>query len=161
VVGAVVCEALFTILAKARKGRVPPLAMTLAMSWFGLLLFLPLGVLELRQFDLRAVPIAAWAAILYYALFATSLSHFLWFKGVDGVSASTAAVFTGLLSVSAVIFSYALLGEAFRWAHVWGGAAVLAAIRLSSKDPHSATRLETPRDVSVTSPSKPASFDML
>jgi drug/metabolite transporter (DMT)-like permease len=50
------------------------------------------------------------------------------------VSAGTAAVFTGVLPVSAVTLSYAVLGEPCRWSHLAGGACVLAAILLAAGD---------------------------
>ncbi len=44
--------------------------------------------------------------------------------------ASTPGVFASVLPVSAVLFSYAILGESFRWAHLAEGVYVLLAILL-------------------------------
>jgi hypothetical protein len=49
------------------------------------------------------------------------------FVGLSRVPASTAGVFTGVLPVSAVLLSYAILGESFRWAHLAAGVCVLLA----------------------------------
>jgi len=45
-----------------------------------------------------------------------------------------AAVFTAVLPVSAVLLSYTILGEPFRWAHVAGGACVIAGIGLLARE---------------------------
>jgi hypothetical protein len=38
------------------------------------------------------------------------------------------AVFTGVMPVSAIIFSYLSLHEPFQWPHLWGGLCVLAGL---------------------------------
>ena len=45
----------------------------------------------------------------------------------------TAGVFTGVLPVSAVLLSYAILGESFRWPHLAEGVRVLLAILLITR----------------------------
>jgi drug/metabolite transporter (DMT)-like permease len=55
----------------------------------------------------------------------TGIAFILWFQGVSKVPASTAAVFTGVMPVSAVLFSYVILHQPFSWSHIWGGACVL------------------------------------
>jgi len=52
----------------------------------------------------------------------------LWFAGMRRVRASTAAAFMAVMPVSALVLSYLLLGEGFRWAHVGGMACVLAGL---------------------------------
>ena len=47
--------------------------------------------------------------------------------------ASTAGMFTSVLPVSAVLLSYAILGESFRWAHLAEGVCVLLAILLITR----------------------------
>ncbi|MDQ5811138.1 MAG: DMT family transporter [Actinomycetota bacterium] len=55
------------------------------------------------------------------------------FVELSRVPASTAGVFTGVLPVSAVLLSYAILGESFRWAHLAAGVGVLLAILLITR----------------------------
>jgi drug/metabolite transporter (DMT)-like permease len=128
---AVLGEAAFTVLGKAVSGRVSPLETTTAVSVLGCLLFLPFAVHDLRSFDPASVPPVEWVPIVYYGLAVTVLAFVLWFRGLAALPASTAGAFTGVLPVSAVVLSAAVLGEAVRVAHVVGVACVLAGIASS------------------------------
>ena len=130
---AVLGEALFTTLGKAVSDQVSPLEITTAVTVLGSLLFLPFAVYELRTFEITAVPVTGWIPILYYGVVVTVIGFALWFRGVSMVPASTAATFTGVLPVSAVVLSYALLGEQFLWSHAVGVACVLAGIAFSAQ----------------------------
>ncbi|SDD90063.1 DMT family transporter [Natrinema hispanicum] len=131
--GAVLGEALFTILGKAVSDRISPLEITTAASVFGVLLFLPFALYELTWFDVGTVPAVAWIPIVYYGVVVTVVAFMLWFRGVAMVPASTAGVFTGMLPVSAVLLSYLLLGEPFLWSHVVGIICVVAGIVHASR----------------------------
>lgn len=128
VFGAVVGEASFTILRKSLPDTISPLFMATMMSLFSFVLFLPLAVVEGVQFDLTAISPQEWLLILYYGVVITAVAFILWFQGVTKVSGSTAAIFTGVAPISAVVLSYVILQEPFQWAHVWGGLCVLLGI---------------------------------
>jgi drug/metabolite transporter (DMT)-like permease len=133
VFGAVIGEALFTILAKLVAARVSPLGIATLTSLFGLAWFLPFALYEAVGFDWASARAADWGLILYYAIGLTVISYVLWYRGIAKVPASTAGVFTGLMPVSAVLLSYALLGEGVRWGHPVGIICVLAAILLIAR----------------------------
>ena len=98
-----------------------------------LALFLPLGLYQVVGFDFSSVGLRGWVAVLHYGVFVTALGYLLWFGGLSRVPASTAGVFTGVLPVSAVVLSYAVLEELFSWAHLVGVACVLLAILLIAR----------------------------
>jgi len=133
VFGAVISEALFTIFGKAAAERVSPLATAVSASVLSLALFLPLGLYQAARFDLSSVGLSGWASVAHYGVFVTALGYLLWFGGLAKVPATTAGVFTGVLLVSAVLLSYAVLGEPFSWAHPVGVACVLLAIVLIAR----------------------------
>ncbi len=135
VFGAVVGEALFTIFAKVASGRTTPLATSTAASVFALLMFLPFSVREARGFDFSGLSLADWVPVIYYGVFVTVVAFFLWFRGVSKVPASTAAVFTGVLPVSALLLSYLVLDEPAQGSHLVGIACVLLGIFLISRAP--------------------------
>ena len=60
----------------------------------------------------------------------TVLAFVLWARGLAVVPASTGAAFTAVLPLSALVLSYAVLGEPFAWSHVLGGACVIGGIAL-------------------------------
>lgn len=128
VFGAVVGEALFTILGKAVMPRVPPLAVAALVSLFGALQFLPFAAVEAVGFDFAAPGWAGWAAIAYHGLVASALAYVLWYGGLADVSGSAAAVHTGLMPVAAVLLAAMFLGEAMEIRHAAAVALVLAAL---------------------------------
>ncbi|AGP37384.1 hypothetical protein BE04_13025 [Sorangium cellulosum] len=120
ILGAVVCEGLFTILGKVMTAKLSPLAVSTMVVAFGFALFLPLAVYEARSFSFSQASMAGWLSIVHYALAVTVLGFVLWYRGVSKVSGATAAVFTGVLPVSALILSYLVLHEELRAAHGLG-----------------------------------------
>jgi len=128
VFGAVVGEASFTILRKSLPNHISPLFTATMMSLFSVILFFPLSIIEGIRFDFPAVSLYEWLLILYYGVVITAVAFILWFQGVTQVSGSTAAIFTGVAPISAVMLSYVILQEPFQWAHVWGGLCVLVGI---------------------------------
>ena len=131
--GAVIGEALFSIFGKMLSKGVSPLANATWMGVFGLLLFLPLGAREAAQFDFTAVTAAQWLAIVYLGVVVTVMAFWLWFVGLAKVQANTAAVFTGVIPLSALACSALLLHERLSWAHVAGCACVLGGIALIAR----------------------------
>jgi drug/metabolite transporter (DMT)-like permease len=64
----------------------------------------------------------------------TVIAFLFWARGVARVPASTAAVFTGMLPISAVTLSYLVLGEPMRVSHLVGTACVIAGIILVARE---------------------------
>jgi len=131
VLGAVIGEALWTILGKVVSGRVTPLTIASLTSFFGFLMFLPFVVFEAGSYDFSSVPLAGWIPIVYYGV-STVGAYILWYRGVAKVLSSTAGVLTGILPVSAVLLSYLVLREPVFWFHWVGILCVLSAIVLTS-----------------------------
>lgn len=141
--GSVLGEASFTICGKAVSDRVTPLAISALVSTFSLLMFVPFAVYDALRFDFAAAPGPAWAAIAFFGLGLNVVAFLLWFRGVARVPASTAAVFTSVIPISAVGLAYAVLREPFLWSHLVGLVCVLVAIGLivrgESRTPRPAT----------------------
>jgi len=135
VFGAVVGEALFIICGRVAAARVAPLVAATTISVLGFLMFLPFAAREAVRFGLARISAWDWVALAYYGLVVTVLAFVLWARGLAVVPASTAAVFTAVLPLSAVLLSYAILGEAFAWSHVLGAACVIGGIVLLAREP--------------------------
>ncbi|GIO08809.1 putative transporter YetK [Brevibacillus reuszeri] len=125
---AVVSEALFTIFAKRLAGKITPFQMTAAINVISFILFLPFALWEGLRFEWGSVPASVWGLILYYAITASVLSFFLWYKGVAKVEASKAGLFTGMMPISAALVAILFLNEIFTWMHAIGMSLVLASI---------------------------------
>ena len=94
VLGAVVFESLFLLLRKTVPEPLSPLAVSTVISLYGLLWFLPGGIVEAASTDLSAVSMAGWLTVGYYGVFVTVLAYLFWFAGIVRVAAATAGVFT-------------------------------------------------------------------
>lgn len=128
ILGAVVCEALFTIFRKVSSNKVTPLLTATAVSIIGLILFLPFSIYDALNFDFSTITILDWLYILYFGLFVTVIAFLLWFQGVSKVSASTAGVFSSVMPVSAVILSSIILKEEITIINLLGITCILLAI---------------------------------
>ncbi|MBN1121196.1 MAG: DMT family transporter [Anaerolineae bacterium] len=132
VLGAVTGEASFTVFRKLSAERVSPLMSATLVSTFALILFAPQGIIEALHFDFSAVTWLDASFVLIAMPVMTILAYLFWFDGVTKVSTSTAAIFTGVTPIVAVLCSYVMLGESFQWGHLIGIVCVLAAIGLTS-----------------------------
>ncbi|GAK52459.1 BH0390 protein [Candidatus Moduliflexus flocculans] len=131
--GAVVGEALFSIFGKMLNKMISPLCIATWMSVFGLLLFLPLGLYEAVQFDFSTLRLADWLTIVYSGVIVTVVAFLFWFSGLAQVEASRAAVFTGVMPLSALTLSALLLREPISYAHLLGCLCVLLGIGLITR----------------------------
>lgn len=129
---AVIGEAFFTIFGKMVAERLTPLAQAMWISLYGFLMFVPLAIYDLPNFDVGDTRASGWIAIGYSGLMVTVFSAYLWFVGLRSVPASRAGIFIGMIPVSAVVLSALLLKESIGWLHVIGIACVLIAIALIS-----------------------------
>ncbi|WP_255348068.1 EamA family transporter [Robinsoniella sp. KNHs210] len=49
--------------------------------------------------------------VIYYGFFVSILSYVFWFKGIEKIPASNAAVFTSMVPVSSIVLSAVVLKE--------------------------------------------------
>jgi drug/metabolite transporter (DMT)-like permease len=134
VLGAVIGEGLFVVCSRVLAQRLSPLTVAAGISVLGFLMFMPFALWEAWRFDLARLDRADWIAIAYYGVVVTVVAFLLWARGVARVPASTAAVFTGVLPISAVTLSYLALGEPMRVSHLIGAACVIAGIILVARE---------------------------
>lgn len=125
--GSVVGEALWTIFGKAVSNKVSPLVLASLTTFFGFVMFLPLGIYQSIGFPFTSLPLTDWLTVAYYGVIGTVGAYLLWYQAMPKVPASTAGVFVGLAPVSAVVLSYILLKEPFIWSHPLGMLCVLTA----------------------------------
>lgn len=133
VLGAVLAEAIFAIYSRRLSLALHPWAMAFGVNLAGLVLFLPLALVQAPAFDWMAISPATWAWVLFYALSASVLSFLLWYRGISQVQASVAGLFTGLMPVGAVLVGGLLLGEGLSAGQALGMALVLGAIGLGGR----------------------------
>lgn len=125
ILGAVICESAFILLNKRMPVPLPPLLQATAMTGLGLLVSLPVAVLD---FPSTAPSSAAVAAVVWYALVPTVGGFLLWYAGAARVSGSEAATFTAVAPLTAVALAALFLHERIGATQAFGVVAVILAI---------------------------------
>lgn len=131
---AVCCEAAYTIIGKEEAHIKPVLISSLSVI-FALVLFIPFSIPELTTFNVRNVTAGQWLSVVWWGAGTISLGLTLWYFGIEKVTGVEAAGFMGLMSVSALIFSYILLKEPFYIHQLVGFIIVFASIVLLTYTP--------------------------
>lgn len=132
VFGAVCCEACYTLLGRLATREHDPLLIAGLACLISLPLFLPVALVQGWHVDFGRIPIEGWLAVAWYGAGTLALGSALWYSGVARAEGSVAAGFMGLMPVSALLLSYLLLGEPFRWGHLAGFAVVFSGVLLIS-----------------------------
>ena len=129
--GSVLGEAFFTVIRKMLSGRISVLANAAVVSFLGFLMLLPFTLTQVREVNYQRLGALQWVELLYYGTVVPLTSFLLWFSGVSKAQVNIAGVFTGFLSISALILSMLILGEKALWSHFVGLGLVLAGIALA------------------------------
>ncbi|WP_029029216.1 DMT family transporter [Salinarimonas rosea] len=130
VFGAVCCEAAYTLLGKRVSRDVDPVLVAFLAAAMSIPLFVPFAIWQWSGFDAASVDARAWIAVAWYGAGTLALGSWLWYAGVARTQGSIAAGFMAVMPTSALLLSYALLGEPFAWIHLVGFAIVLAGVLL-------------------------------
>jgi drug/metabolite transporter (DMT)-like permease len=131
---AVLGEAFFITLGKRASNRLSALTISTMMSIFGLFMFLPFAIYEMKEFNFSSVESGDWMNIVYFGLVVTVLAFLLMYQGLSKVPASSAGILTSVLPFSSVFLSVLILKEELLWTHLVGMVFVLFAIIFSSRD---------------------------
>lgn len=132
VFGAVCCEAAYTLLGKRASERIDPVLVAFLASATAIPMFLPFALWQLADFSVSDVGWNAWLAVGWYGAGTLALGTWLWYSGVAKAEGAVAAGFMGVMPASALVLSYVLLGEQFRWLHLVGFMVVFASVVLIS-----------------------------
>ncbi|KNZ40892.1 DMT family transporter [Acetobacterium bakii] len=101
------------------------------MTFAGICL-VPFAFNEALQYNFKAIPLKTVICIIYYGSFVSFLSYVLWFRGIEKVKASDAAIFTSVVPVSSILLSAILLNEKILLIHVIGMILIVMGILIST-----------------------------
>jgi drug/metabolite transporter (DMT)-like permease len=130
VLAAVFCEAGYTLMGKALTKDFSPVSVAAFTALIGFLAFVPPAVWQYEPGFYQNIPQKAWMALGWYGIGTMGIGSVLWYKGIQKVEGSTAAGFMGIMPLSALVLSYILLGEKFRWIHLAGFGLVFVGVIL-------------------------------
>ena len=114
----VCCEATYVVLGKRLTASLSAMRISALINLFGFVLVLPLGLWQLRGFDLGSIGTGSWALLAYYAIAASVLSTWLWLTGLKHVPANHAGVFTVALPLTTTAIAVGVLGETLTAGHL-------------------------------------------
>ena len=97
----------------------------------GALLFLPLGIYGMSQFDLSILTSAHWEGILYLGLGTSVMSYFLWYYAIGKIETTKVAVFANAQPILTSILSFLLLHQNISAHFVVGGIVTISGVLLT------------------------------
>lgn len=126
--GAVVCEAAYTVIGKKLTGSLGPKRITSLINLWGFVLSTPFGLYAAWHFQFAAVGWGTWTLLVFYALAACVWTVWLWMTGLKAIPAAQAGVFSVMLPVSAALVGVLLLGESLNGVQLMAFGIALASI---------------------------------
>lgn len=142
-------ESAFNVLSRKQGTAgeaMPPMVQTLLVCLCALALCLPLSLLEKPLPALAALDLQAWLVLGWYGLGITALGFMFFYAGVRRCDAYTAAAYSGVMPLAAMLLSMGLLGETPGFAQAAGGVLVIAGMLMLGSRAH-LRRVISPEDV--------------
>ena len=122
--GALACEAAFTLLAVSLIASLGPRSVSAYACLFAVPLLLVVG-LALNGRDVLPLPTFAEAAALaYMAVVVTAVAFVLWYSSVERLSVERAGLFAGIVPISALLSATAIGESSVSLVRLFGAAAV-------------------------------------
>jgi len=132
--GAMLSWAIYTVGTRPLLERYSPLFITGLTMAIGSAVYAPFALLWLRDVDLRAISIGAWAGIVYSALFSLVAAYVIWYTAVREVGGSHTAIYSNVVPLVAIAIAAVVVHEPLTALKVGGAAAVLGGVALTRLD---------------------------
>jgi drug/metabolite transporter (DMT)-like permease len=95
--------------------------MSITTMILGTILFLPIGIFGIVDYDFSILTINHWSGLLYLAIGTSIISYFLWYYALSRTIASKVAVFSNLQPILTTILAWTLLGQTVTPVFIIGG----------------------------------------
>lgn len=115
----ILCGSIYPVLLHD-KPDIHPLSLLMIIILLGMLVSLPLYLVDLLQGRYIHLDGNAVAGLLYIALFPSILAYMLWNRGIEMVGANRAGLYLNLIPILTAIMAALFLGESLRWYHFAG-----------------------------------------
>lgn len=133
ILAGVTSEAVFAILTRRYAARIPPWTLTMIVHLLAIPITIPIVLVQDGGWLLPDSDWHFWLISLYYIFTASVLSFYLWCIGIKTIPASTSALFTALVPVTAMLIAVFVLGEHLSMIQLAGLLAVIASLGLGLK----------------------------
>jgi drug/metabolite transporter (DMT)-like permease len=122
---AAVTWALYSVLVKLNSLKYTALAITLAVTAWGIPIVAPVAAIELQTQTIGTLTLPVILGILYIGIGSTAIAFFLWNKSFELLEAATASLFFFAQPVVGTLLSAIFRGETLGWPFFVGGALIL------------------------------------
>ena len=129
--GAVICWAVYTLIAGRLMIRHSPVGVTGISMAIGTCLYVPLSWPALRRVPWSGLSIGTWSAIVYSGLFALFVAYTIWYVAVREIGSARTSVYSNLIPLVAMLTAVVFLGEPLSPSKVFGACAVLVGVALT------------------------------
>lgn len=126
---AVLCEAIFILCAKVSVQKTKPFMTIILVNFISLLLSIPFVVTEFLTTDMSQLQFNDFILIFYIGIFGSILGYYCWYSGSSKVRTSTAASFTAIMPLTAIILSILIFDDAMFLSHIIGFACITFGIQ--------------------------------
>lgn len=130
--GAVLCEAAYSVIGKKLTGTLGPRRITSLINLWGFVLATPMGIYAAWKFDFATLTPGLWTLLVFYALAASMWTVWLWMTGLKVVPAAQGGVFTVMLPISAALVGVLVLGETLTLVQLMAFGVALASVVLAT-----------------------------
>lgn len=125
--------AIFSVLSRRGLRNHPAAQMMLYVMAYGwlfasLLFFAESGLGEIGQ-----LTASGWLGIAFLGIFCSGLAYIFWYDALQEIPAAQVGAFLYLEPLVAVLVAAVVLQEAFHWASLLGGAAILSGVWLANR----------------------------
>lgn len=94
----------------------------------GAIMFIPIGLIGMIQYDYSVLTIGHWGGLLYLALGTSIIAYLIWYYALSRTTASKVAIFSNLQPVLTTILAWSLLGQPITAVFIIGGIIVICGI---------------------------------
>lgn len=126
--------AAYTVFLRLKPPELPGLALLACCGCVGIVLLLPLFLLEMAFWGGRVeLNPATVSAMLYVGIFPSFVGYIFWNRGVHEVGPNVAGIFVHLMPAFGALLAWLFLGERIEPFHLAGIALILAGIALTTR----------------------------
>ena len=129
--GAVLCWAVYTLIAGRLMIRHSPVGVTGISMALGTCLYVPVSWPALRRVPWSSLSVGTWVAIVYSGLFALFVAYTIWYVAVREIGSARTSIYSNLIPLVAMLTAVVFLGERLSVAEVLGACAVLVGVALT------------------------------
>lgn len=123
----------YSLLGRSAMAGFTPLSAVSYSSLLGTILLFPMACSAGLLQNIGSIPLPAWAALGYLALFGTVLSFVWYYQGIKAIGSIRAGQFINFVPVSAVLLSALILNEPLTVSLLLGLALVSSGVYLSNR----------------------------